>query len=145
LTDFNLAGGALLVRATPSVPTSYFFSGVLRHQLTRNWQLILSGSHDLIFTTGTNLTEENIVGVGTQMNLTRFITFTASPFVNFGDVKSGANSGNFTQYGIVAGLGWKPHRRWSTRLTYDFVRRNGTTASDSYIQNTVTLQVSYRF
>jgi hypothetical protein len=144
-TDFNLAGGALLVNATPSVPTSYYFNGVLRHQLNRNWQIILSGSHDLVFTTGTNLTEENTVAIGTQMNLTRFITFTVSPLINFGDVKNGVNSGNFTQYGIEAGLGWKPHRRWSTGLIYYFIRRNGTSASDSYIQNTVTLQVNYRF
>jgi hypothetical protein len=144
-TDFNLAGGPLLVNATPSVPTSYYFNGVLRHQLNRNWQIILSGSHDLVFTTGTNLTEENTVTIGTQMNLTRFITLTVSPLVNFGNTKSGTNTGNFTQYGIKAGLGWKPHRRWSTGLIYDFIRRNGTSASDSYIQNTVTLQVNYRF
>ena len=56
--------------------------------INRHWQLLFSGSHDLIFTTGTNLTEENLFRLGTQLDLTRFITFSLSPFVNFGDVKT---------------------------------------------------------
>jgi hypothetical protein len=79
------------------------------------------------------------------MNVTRFIRFTASPSVNFGDVKSGANPGNFTQYGFETGLGWKPLKHWYTGLTYNFIRRNGTAASNNYMQNTVAFQIGYRF
>jgi hypothetical protein len=146
VTDFNLAGGAILVHATPSEPPGYYFSGVLLHQLSRHWQLILSVWHDLVFTTGTTgLTEESTFRAATQINLTRFITFTAAPLVNFGDVKSGPNSGSFTQYGFETGLGWNPRKHWYTGLTYNFIRRNGTSASDSYIQNSVAFELGYRF
>jgi hypothetical protein len=105
LTDLYLTGGAILAHAHPSEPPGYYFSGVLRHQFNRNWQTVLSASHDLVFTTGTSLTEESIFRVATQMKLTRFITFSASPFYDFGDVKSGANPGNFKLYGFETGLG----------------------------------------
>jgi hypothetical protein len=48
-------------------------------------------------------------------------------------------------------VGWRPRKRWSTALTYDYIRReSGTTAgtnaaSDSYIQNTIALQINYAF
>jgi opacity protein-like surface antigen len=144
-TDFDLAAGINLVETTPSVPLAYYFSAVIRHQINRNWQVIFAGSHDLVFTTGADLTEETIFRLGTQMNLTRFITLSGAPFVSFGDEKTGSNTGTFTQYGVGIGLGWKPHRRWFTGLSYDFTRRIGRSGGDSYIQNTMTFQVSYRF
>src|SRR5262249_30244623 len=145
LTDLYLAGGAILVHAHPSEPPGYYFSGVLRHQINRNWQLILSASHDLVFTTGTSLTEESAFRLGTQMNLTRFITFSAFPFINFGDVKGVTNPGHFKQYGFDTGLGWNLRKHWYTGLNYTYIRRNGTSASDSYIQNIVGFRVGYRF
>jgi hypothetical protein len=144
-TDLYLVGGAILTHAHPSESPGYFFSGVLRHQINRNWQLILSASHDLVFTTGTSLTEESIFRVGTQMNLTRFITFSAFPYYDFGDVKSGTNPGNFKQFGFETGLGWNLRKHWYTNLTYNFTRRNGASASDSYTQNIVGFRVGYRF
>jgi hypothetical protein len=145
LTDFDLSGGVNYFRTKPSVPLGYYFAGVIRHQLTKFWQIIFDASHDTIFTTGTNLTEETIFRLGTQLNLTRFITFTGSPFVGFGDEKTGTTPGNFTQYGGELDLSWQPHRRWITTLSYNLTRRNGVSATDSYIQNLVSFQVSYRF
>ena len=81
--DFNLAGGVNLVDAKPSVPLGYFFNGVIRHQTTRNLQVILSASHDLIFTTGTDLTEETDLRISALLKLTRFISVSASPFYEF--------------------------------------------------------------
>jgi hypothetical protein len=144
-TDFDLSGGLNLVETTPSVPLGYYFRGVIRHQFNRNWQAILSASHDFIFSTGTDLTEETSFRLGTQLNLTRFLALTGAPFVFFGDEKTGPTQGNFTQYGVTLGLGWQPRRRLSATLAYDFIRRNGTSAGNSYIQNTLTFQVSYRF
>jgi hypothetical protein len=156
--EFDLAAGASLLDTKPSIPPDYYFSVALRYQITRHWQLLFSGSHDLIFTAGTSLTEENLFRVGTQFELTRAITFTAFPFVNYGEVKTnnqgaGLNQGqgSYTQFGIETSLAWRPRKRWSTALTYDFIRReSGTTAgtnasSGSYIQNTIGLQVSYLF
>jgi opacity protein-like surface antigen len=150
LTEFDLAAGVNLTETTPSVPLGYYVFGVIRHQFNRNWQLVFSASHDLEFTTGTQLTEESSFRLGTQLNLTRFITFTGAPFVRFGDTPSGnvntaTNQGSFTRYGVGVGLNWKLRRRWSTDLSYEFARRIGTSATDSYIQNTITFQVSYRF
>jgi opacity protein-like surface antigen len=155
--EFDLAVGASLVDTKPAIGPDYYFSADLRYMINRHWQLLFSGSHDLVFTTGTDLTEENIFRLGTQLDITRFITLSASPFVNFGDVKStgGVNSnlnqGSYTQFGVEAGLVWKPHKRWTTALTYDYVRReSGTTSapggsSDSYIQNTFAFSISYKF
>jgi hypothetical protein len=171
LTDFDLSVGATLVDAKPSIAPGYYFSAVIRHQFNRNLQLILSGSHDLIFTTGTDLTEETVLRAATQFNLTRFITFTAAPSVTFGDTKTGSVTGtaqtasvtgtaqagsitgtspgsiqgNFKLYGIEASLGWKPRRHLSTALTYDFTRRDTGTAANNYSQNTISFQVSYTF
>jgi len=157
--EFDLAAGGTILDTKPAMPPGYYYNATLRYQLTRRLQLIFAGSHDLIFTTGTGLTEENVFKVGTQLNLTRSITFSASPFVNFGDVKTTglaninvADQGNYTQFGLDASLGWRPRKRWATSLIYNFIRREsgatfgtGTTASQNYIQNTLSLQVGYSF
>ena len=110
LTSLDLSAGLSLYDTTaPISPTTYYFSGVIRHQLTPNTQLIVSASHDLTFSTSTDLTEQTIFGVGTQLNLTRSITFSAAPFVNFGNEKTGTPQGPFTFFGVGACLGWKPH------------------------------------
>jgi hypothetical protein len=156
--EFDLAGGGTLIETKPSIPASYYVSAAIRYQITRHWQLVLSGSHDLIFTTGTDLTEQNLIRLGTKLDLTRSINFTVSPFVNFGDVETttvgtGNTLGPYTLFGIEASLAWKPRKRWTTELTYDFIRREsgstttGTTSSSSnnYIQNTLSLSINYAF
>ena len=144
-TDVDLAAGASLFDTQPSMSPSYYYAAVIRHQFNQNLQAIFSSSHDLIVTTGTALTEETIFRLGGQVNLTRYVTFTAAPFYNFGDEKTGPTQGNFKQFGVELALGWQPHRRWLTGITYNYIRRNGINAADSYVQNTVALVVSYRF
>jgi hypothetical protein len=156
--EFDLAAGLSLINTTPSFPPGYYFGAAIRWQLNRHWQVLFGGSHDLIFTTGTGLTEENLFRIGTQLQVTRAITFSVAPFINFGDVKTtdqgpvNQGTGTYNQFGIEASVGWRPRKRWSTALTYDYIRReSGTTAgtngaaSDSYIQNTIALQVNYAF
>jgi hypothetical protein len=145
VTDFDLSAGVEFVDAKPSIPTTPYFSGAIRHQFNRNLQAILSASHDLVFTTGTDLTEETIFRLGAQFNLTRFIALIGGPFINFGNEKTGPNEGRFTQYGLAAALNWKPHRRWSADLSYNLYRREGISAPDSYLQNTIAIRVSYKF
>jgi hypothetical protein len=145
LTDVDLAAGASLFEAHPSIAPTYYVDATMRHLINRNLQVIFTAAHDLIFTTGTDLTEETIFRLGAQVNLTRFITFTGAPFINFGNEISGPTQGNFKQYGVEVNLNWRPHRRWLTGITYDFTRRIGISATDSYVQNLVALQVSYRF
>jgi hypothetical protein len=144
-TDFNLAAGATLVDAKPAVAPTYYLSAVVRHQFNPNWQVILSGSHDLIFTTGTDLTEEYLLRSATAFNLTRFITLTGSSFALFGNEKTGPTSGNFKQYGLTAGVEWRPRKHLSSTLTYDFIRREGSSASNSYLQNSISFQINYTF
>jgi hypothetical protein len=145
LTAVDLAAGASLFDTQPSISPSYYYSVVIRHQFNRNLQAFFSSSHDLLLTTGTDLTEDTIFRLGTQVNLTRFITFAGTPFYSFGDEKTGPTQGNFTQYGVELALTWRPHRRWLTGISYNFIRRNGINAADSYIQNTVALGITYRF
>ena len=154
--EFDLSGGLSVVETTPSEPLGYYLNVALRYPINRHLQILASGSHDLVFTNGTNLTEETVLRAGTLMNLTRLISFSLTPFVNFGDVKtatvgSGATTGPYTQLGITASLSWQPRRRWTTTLSYDYVRRESSSAvqagaaSDSYIQNTLSLQIGYTF
>jgi hypothetical protein len=149
-TDFSLAAGATLVDTKPAVAPNYYLSAVVRHQFNPNWQLILSGSHDLIFTTGIDLTEEYLFKATTEFNLTRFITLTGSSFLGFGNEKTGSNPGNFKQYGLAAGVGWQPRRHLSTALTYEFIRREAGSAAagsaaNSYLQNLISFQINYTF
>jgi hypothetical protein len=155
--EFDLAAGATLVDTKPSIPPDYYVSAAIRYLINRYWQLLFSASHDLVFTTGTDLTEENVLKVGTQLGITRFITLTASPFVNFGNVQTTTrgtvntvSTGPYTQFGIEASLAWKLRRRLSAALTYDFIRRESGTASvsgtsNNYIENTVTFSIRYAF
>jgi hypothetical protein len=156
--EFDFAVGGTLADTKPAIPPGYYFSAVIRYLVNKHWQILFSGSHDLVFTSGNYLTEENLFQLGTQLGITRFITFSLSPFVNFGDVKStGLNTGslqgsNYTQFGFEAGLEWKLRKRWSTTLTYGYIRREsgaafgtGTTASQNYIQNTIALSIGYAF
>jgi hypothetical protein len=140
-TDFDLAGGVNLIDATPS----YYLSSVIRHRIDRHWQVIFSATHDFIFTSGTALTEETMFRLGTQLDVTRHITIVASGFFNFGDQKSGVNPGSYRQYGLALDLGWTPRKRWSTGVSYDLTRRDGSSTSDSYLRNLVTFKLSYLF
>jgi hypothetical protein len=155
--EFDLAIGGTFVSTTPAIEPTYYFSGAVRYQLNRHWQILLSGSHDLIFTTGTDLTEQNLIRLGTRLDLTRTVAFSISPFINFGSVETtsanaGIPAGPYTQLGLETGLTWRPRKRWTTSLTYSYVRResgsSGVTtanASDNYTQNTITLSLNYGF
>ena len=152
LTDVDFGVGATLLDAKPSVPPTCYVLAAVRHQFNRNFQLILSGSHELIFTTGADITEEYTFQAAAQLDLTRFITFTATPFLLLGDSKNGSNQfntgnirGNFKEYVIEASLRWRPRRRLSTAVTYDFRRRDAETATGSYSQNTISFEINYVF
>jgi hypothetical protein len=153
--EFDLAFGGTFVSTTPAVKPSYYFSGALRYRLKRHWQIVLSGSHELVFTTGTDLTQQNLIRLGTQLELTRAIAFNISPFINFGTVETtstnaGTPTGPYTQIGLETGLTWSPRKRWASSLTYTYIRRqsgsSGTAAaSDNYTQNTISLSLNYTF
>jgi hypothetical protein len=153
--EFDVAVGGTLVSTKPAIPPTYYFSGAIRYQLNRHWQILFSASHDLVFSTGTDLTQQNLIRLGTRLDLTRTIAFNVSPFINFGTVEttnadSNIATGPYTQIGIEAGLTWKPRRRWSSALSYTYIRRESggsgaVAAADNYIQNTLSLSVNYAF
>jgi hypothetical protein len=62
-----------------------------------------------------------------------------------GGQKSGVNPGSFQQFGVALGLEWKPRKRWSTGISYDLTRRDGSSTSDSYLQNLVSFNLNYLF
>jgi hypothetical protein len=115
--------------------------------------VILSGSHELIFTTGTDITEEYVFQAATQLNLTRFITFTANPNLLLGDSRiprtanfqNGTIGGNFKEYAIGASLRWKPRRHLSAAVSYDFRRRDAEVTNGSYSQNRIVFEINYIF
>jgi hypothetical protein len=146
-TDIDFSGGlSLYDTSAPQIePTTYYFAASIRHQLNPNLQLIFGALHDLAFTNSTFLVEETVIRAGAQVNLTRFITLSATPSIYLGNDKTAPPPGRFTLFGVEAGLVWKPHVRWSTGLTYDFYRREADLVANTYIQNSLTFQVSYAF
>jgi hypothetical protein len=156
--EFDLAGGGTLTDTKPAIPPGYYLSAALRYRLNRHWQIILSGSHDLIFTAGTSLTEQNLVKIGTQIDITRAITVSVFPSINWGNIETTGTGqsifnsfppGPYTLLGFEATLAWKPRKRWTASLSYDYTRREASSApgavSDSYIQNSITLSIGYQF
>jgi len=150
--DLDLAAGASLVETTPSVPTDYYVSAAMRYQINRFWQLIFSAAHDLQFNTGTNLTEDNHFHLRTQLEITRFITIAAEGFYDFGNVLTTTptigiatpNTGPYKQFGSDVGLTWQLRKHISSTLAYTYTRREAK-APYSYVQNLVTLSISYKF
>jgi hypothetical protein len=154
LTDIDFGIGANLLDAKPSVAPDYYLSAVIRHQFSPNLQLILSASHDILFTTGTDLTEETILQGALQFKLTRFITFSSSSYVSFGKDLTGTTTasasssivpGNFRQYGAAATLTWTPRRHLSAILGYNFIRRDADISVDTYSKNRIDFQINYTF
>ena len=154
LTDLDFGVGATLLDAKPSVPPTCYLLAALRHRFNRNFQVILSGSHDLIFTTGADITEEYAFAAAAQLNLTRFITFTANPNLLVGDSRiapnqvnfqNGTIGGNFKEYAIGASLRWNPRRHLSATVSYDFRRRDAEAANGSYSQNRILFEIDYVF
>jgi hypothetical protein len=153
--EFDMSGGVTVVSTKPAVPPSYYFTGAVRYQINRHWQILMSGSHQLIFTTGTDLTQENLIRLGTSLELTRTIAFNISPFINFGDVETNAANtsvatGPYMQLGLEVGLTWHPRKRWSTSLIYNYTRRESggggaVAAADSYTQNMLSFSLRYAF
>jgi hypothetical protein len=153
--EFNLEAGANLIDTKPAIPPGYYVLAALRYQINRHWQLLFSARSDLVFTTGTDLTEENVFSLGTRLDLTRYISFTASPYINLGDVKTvvpgtTVSTGPFKLFGVEAGLAWRPRRRWTTTLTYDFNRRESSATavpgtSNNYTQNMISFSIRYSF
>ena len=58
--DFDLAGGGTLVDTKPSVPPLLLLRGDSVSDQPYTGKLLFSASHDLVFTTGTDLTEETM-------------------------------------------------------------------------------------
>jgi hypothetical protein len=153
--EFDLSAGATFIDTKPAIPTTYYVLAAIRYQINRHWQLLFSASSDLIYTTSTDLTKETVFRLASRLDLTRFITFTASSYVNFGNVQTvtpgtTVSTGPYTLFGAEASLAWRPRKRWTTALTYDFTRReSGATSvpgtSDNYTQNSITFSVSYVF
>jgi hypothetical protein len=151
--EFDFSAGAHLVDTKPSIPLDYYYSANVRYQIDRNWQLVLSASHDFIFTTGTGITEEDSFRFGSQLNIARFVTLTGNAFVNFGDTKtttaaaiaSGAIQGNSTQFGADLSVTWKLRNHWSSVLRYQFTRLEADLAVNTYLQNLISFSIGYRF
>jgi hypothetical protein len=144
-TEFDLGAGPNLFDTKPSVPPGYYVQGAIREQITRSTQLLFSALHDTTFSTGTSLAEETDFRAGASIKLTRFTTVTATPFFTFGDEETGITPGSFMQYGFEVSIGWRPRKRVTATLTYDFIRHQTELSTDTYTQNSISLRIGYAF
>jgi hypothetical protein len=152
LLDVDLGAGITLTDSSLSGSAPYYVSLTIRHQVFRTFQYVIGFSHDLDFSSGLSLSQNNNFFLSAQWQLLRIWTISAGPFVNFGHVLTGFSPGNYTQYGVSIQSRFKLGKRISTGIGYRFTHRegNGTTTgtggtNGNYAQNLLTLDLTYAF
>jgi hypothetical protein len=143
LITLDLAAGLYDLNGGNIKSIDYYLSFNISHQINRYFQYIASFNRDLNFSTGTDVYKENRFALGFRYLLRRNLTLSADGFVGPGRVFSGANPGNFTQYGADVGFGYRLSRRISASIGYQFVLRDADLGN--YQRNLVNLSVEYAF
>jgi hypothetical protein len=145
LLEVDCGVGVLLLGGPGGGPPGYYAYLNVRHELSRNLQIIAGVTHDSQFSVGLGVTENNNIHLNAEASLTRQWTFTIGPEINFGTVITGFLPGRFTQYGITADTAYKLNKSWTADLSYRFAKREGDEVGGSYTQNLVTFTLSYGF
>ena len=145
LLEVDAGVGPLLSAGPAGQPPEYYAFLEVRHQLSRIVQVLAGISHDSIFSSGLGVTQDNNIHLRAQALLTRNLTVTVGPYVNFGTVVSGELPGAFTQYGVTADSVFRFNKHLSAALAYRFVKREGDQSADRYTQNLVSVSLNYGF
>ncbi|MBV9490425.1 MAG: hypothetical protein JO069_11990 [Verrucomicrobia bacterium] len=151
--NVEVAGGVYVIDGPNLDPLNYYFSVSIAHQLTRWLQYIASVSHDLDFSSGTDVSENTNLTLGTRWQLSRNVSLETDGFINFGRVLTGAQPGDYTQYGVTLQLAWALSKKVTASAGYQFTSRSGQgstnqlngVSSGSYRQNQVGLSLRYAF
>jgi hypothetical protein len=147
LIDVDLTAGVTFLKGQNAPPIGYYVGATVRHQINRNWQYFFVFTHDTSFSSGIDLTEQSYFELGTQYAL-KFISMSGGPFYTIGNNLNGgpqAQQGKFSQFGVIANLGWSINKHTSATVGYRYVRRDSDTRNDSYTQNLINFQIGYVF
>jgi hypothetical protein len=137
--------GVLFLGGPAGGPPGYYAYLTVRHELSRNLQIIAGVDHDSEFSIGLGVTQNNNVRLTAEAQLTRQWVVTLGPEVNFGTVITGILPGRYTQYGLTVDSAFKLNPRWTADFNYRFAKRDGDQAGGSYTQNLFTFTLNYGF
>jgi hypothetical protein len=149
LLEVDAGIGPLLTAGPAGKPPQYYGFLAVRYHPSRLLQILAGIDHDTEFSSGLGVTQNNNVRLTVQASLTRRLTFTVGPYVNFGSVITGELPGSYTQIGVKTDVGYAFSKRITGELTYRYAKRNGGHSVGetlaSYTQNLVSVSLSYRF
>ncbi|MBV8214821.1 MAG: hypothetical protein JOZ08_16565 [Verrucomicrobia bacterium] len=145
LLEVDAGIGPLLSAGPAGEPPQYFGFLTFRYHVTALVQLIASFDHDTEFSSGLGITQNNNGRLGIQASLAPRWTFSATPFVNFGTVVTGAFPGAYTQIGVSTESVYRFTKRLTGDISYRFARRNGEGPGASYSQNLFSVGLNYHF
>jgi hypothetical protein len=149
LLEVDAGIGPLLTAGPAGESPQYYGYLAVRYHPSRLIQILAGIDHDTEFSSGLGVTQNNYVHLTVQVSLTRKLTFTVGPYVNFGSVTTGEFPGSYTQIGVESDLTYAISRQITADLTYRYVKRNGGQSTGgtgaSYTQNLGSLSVSYHF
>lgn len=149
LLEVDAGIGPLLTAGPAGESPQYYGFLAVRYHPNRLLQILAGIDHDTEFSSGLGVTQNNYVHLTVQANLTRKLTFTVGPYVNFGSVVTGEFPGSYTQIGVATSLAYAISKRITGDLTYRYVKRNGGQSTGgtgaSYTQNLGSLSLSYHF
>jgi hypothetical protein len=149
LLEVDAGIGPLLTAGPAGESPQYYGFLALRYHPSRLLQILAGIDHDTEFSSGLGVTQNNYIHLGVQASLTRRLTFTVGPYVNFGSVVTGEFPGSYTQTGVETSLAYAISKRITGDLTYRYVKRNGGQNTGgtgaSYTQNLGSVSLSYHF
>jgi hypothetical protein len=154
LLEVDAGIGPLLSAGPAGEPPQYYGFLAVRYQLSRVLHLLAGVNHDTEFSSGLGVTQNTNVRLTVQASLTRQLTVTIGPYVNFGTVITGSFPGSYTQIGVTTDAAYRFTKRLSADLSYRFAKRNGsgttgtmgtTGSGGNYTQNLVSIGLNYHF
>jgi hypothetical protein len=149
LLELDAGIGPLLTAGPGGQPPQYYGYLGVRYHPSRLLQILAGIDHDTEFSSGLGVTQNNYIHLTVQANLTRRLTFTVGPYVNFGSVVTGEFPGSYTQIGVATSLAYAISKRISGDVSYRYVQRNGGQNTGgtgaSYTQNLGSVSLSYHF
>jgi len=122
----------------------YYANVSLNHRVNLWFNYSISGGRRLGEDTGVDLLQLYFVNCQATFNLIHDLPISAQFIFEHGREYGGAGD-TFNRYGVTVDMKYQISERLSGAIEYAFWNRNSNVASDSYVQNDVSLQLSYNF
>jgi hypothetical protein len=145
LIEVDSGIGPLLEGPQSLSQTAYYAYLSVRYEITPISELIAGISHDVNFSAGLNITENNNFHLVLRTSAARRWTLFLAPFLNFGTAESGLLLGPYTQYGVDIRSSFHLSAHLIANIQYRFVKRDSGEANGRYQQNTIGLSIGYGF